>query len=115
MEIKVPFLKQPVGLGDAAKALTNAVGVKKPCGGCQKRAAALNNAVTLVPADRSSLGPARVGKFYKKPLGALVLGGAIPPGLAVDPQTKVLSGIPTAAGKYELLTTVGTIAVEVIG
>lgn len=48
MEIKVPLLAQAVGLGDLIKAATSAVGIK-PCGGCRKRAEALNAAVRLVP------------------------------------------------------------------
>ena len=32
---------QEVGLGDVIKRATNAIGIK-PCGGCQRRAAALN-------------------------------------------------------------------------
>jgi hypothetical protein len=32
---------QEVGLGDAVKRLTYAIGIK-PCGGCERRAAALN-------------------------------------------------------------------------
>ena len=58
MKIPVPFLKQEVGLGDAVKAATKAVGAK-PCGGCKKRADWLNRKVTLEPvkdADRKANG-----------------------------------------------------------
>jgi len=48
MEIKVPFLKTPLGAGDLVKAATTAAGVK-PCGGCQKRAEALNRGLTFTP------------------------------------------------------------------
>ena len=41
--VRLPgFIKEvPIGLGDAIKRVTYAMGIK-PCGGCQKRAAALN-------------------------------------------------------------------------
>jgi hypothetical protein len=48
MEIKVPFLKEPVGAGDLVKAATAAVGVK-PCTPCQKRAETMNRMLTLKP------------------------------------------------------------------
>ena len=48
MEIKVPFLKAPIGAGDVVKAATSALGIK-PCGGCSKRAAGMNRAATFVP------------------------------------------------------------------
>ena len=35
------FVAEEVGLGDVIKRTTSAVGIK-PCGGCQRRAAALN-------------------------------------------------------------------------
>jgi hypothetical protein len=35
------LLKEEIGLGDAIKRTTYALGIK-PCGGCEKRAAALN-------------------------------------------------------------------------
>ncbi|MBU49970.1 MAG: hypothetical protein CL920_14885 [Deltaproteobacteria bacterium] len=45
--IQVPFMgQQEVGLGDAIKKMTGAVGIK-PCGGCQKRAEALNKRFVL--------------------------------------------------------------------
>jgi hypothetical protein len=48
MDIKLPFLKSPIGSGDLVKAATSAVGIQ-PCGGCKQRAAAMNQAVTFVP------------------------------------------------------------------
>jgi hypothetical protein len=35
------LIEEEIGLGDAIKKITYAVGIK-PCGGCEKRAAALN-------------------------------------------------------------------------
>jgi hypothetical protein len=35
------LIEQDIGLGDAIKHVTYAMGIK-PCGGCEKRAAALN-------------------------------------------------------------------------
>ena len=35
------LIEEEIGLGDAVKKITYAVGIK-PCGGCEKRAAALN-------------------------------------------------------------------------
>ena len=35
------LIEQEIGLGDAVKRVTYAIGIK-PCGGCEKRAAALN-------------------------------------------------------------------------
>lgn len=46
--IRVPFLPQETGLGDAVKAATDRMGVQ-PCGGCQKRREALNRRVILAP------------------------------------------------------------------
>ena len=37
-----------IGLGDAVKKFTNALGVR-PCGGCEKRAAALNRWIAFSP------------------------------------------------------------------
>lgn len=51
LSIPVPRLKRDIGLGDAVKKLTQAVGVR-PCGGCARRAAALNRAVVLRAASR---------------------------------------------------------------
>jgi len=39
-------ISQPLGLGDAVKRATSALGIK-PCAGCQRRAAALNRLVTF--------------------------------------------------------------------
>jgi hypothetical protein len=40
--VRLPgFVAEEVGLGDVIKRATAAVGIK-PCGGCQRRAAALN-------------------------------------------------------------------------
>jgi hypothetical protein len=35
------LIEEEIGLGDAIKRITHALGIK-PCGGCEKRAAALN-------------------------------------------------------------------------
>jgi hypothetical protein len=56
MDIKVPFLKEEIGAGDVVKAVTTAAGIK-PCGGCQKRAAALNNALRFTPRTAPAPGP----------------------------------------------------------
>jgi len=50
MEIKVPFLKEPVGAGDVVKAATSAVGVK-PCTPCEERRRKMNEALRLVPRE----------------------------------------------------------------
>jgi len=39
-------INQPLGLGDAVKRATSALGIK-PCAGCQRRAAALNRLVSF--------------------------------------------------------------------
>jgi len=46
--VQVPAFvtKREVGLGDAIKRVTSAVGIK-PCAGCQRRAAALNRYVVF--------------------------------------------------------------------
>lgn len=46
MVIRLPLIRpqQPIGLGDAIKRVTAAVGVK-PCAPCQKRAEILNGKV----------------------------------------------------------------------
>jgi len=46
LSVPVPKLKRDIGLGDAMKRLTSAVGIR-PCGGCARRAAALNNALVF--------------------------------------------------------------------
>ncbi|WP_431045704.1 hypothetical protein ACQUSR_29480 [Streptomyces sp. P1-3] len=38
---------EEVGLGDVIKRVTYAMGVRHPCGGCERRAAALNQRVTF--------------------------------------------------------------------
>ncbi len=49
LQVKVPFYTgKPVGLGDVVKRATSAVGVK-PCGGCQRRAQAMNRRVVIGP------------------------------------------------------------------
>jgi hypothetical protein len=40
------LIEKEVGLGDAVKRITYAMGIQ-PCGGCQKRAAALNRWMTF--------------------------------------------------------------------
>lgn len=40
------IVEEEVGLGDVIKRATSAVGIK-PCGGCQRRAAALNRWLTF--------------------------------------------------------------------
>jgi hypothetical protein len=39
------LIEEEIGLGDAIKRVTYAMGVKHPCSGCEKRAAALNRRV----------------------------------------------------------------------
>jgi hypothetical protein len=46
ISVPVPRLKRDIGLGDAVKKVTAAIGIR-PCGGCSRRAAALNRAVTF--------------------------------------------------------------------
>jgi hypothetical protein len=47
LRIPVPFIQgKPIGLGDVIKRATTAVGIK-PCGGCRRRAAALNQRVVF--------------------------------------------------------------------
>lgn len=48
VQIRVPFLSQQTGLGDAIGNVTQAAGVK-PCTPCQKRKEALNQRVQLFP------------------------------------------------------------------
>lgn len=52
LSVPVPRLKRDIGLGDAVKKLTQAVGVRA-CGGCARRAAALNRAIVLRAPARS--------------------------------------------------------------
>ncbi len=44
-------LAKEIGLGDVVKSITSKVGFK-PCGGCQKRAAVLNQRMVFVPARK---------------------------------------------------------------
>ncbi len=52
MTVPVPFLQEESGLGDLIKRATSALGIQ-PCGGCQKRAEALNERVVFVPWDEA--------------------------------------------------------------
>jgi hypothetical protein len=50
MEVRVPFLKQEIGAGDAVKAAASAVGIEQKRGcGCAKRQAAMNQKLKFVP------------------------------------------------------------------
>ena len=45
--VRLPgFIRNEIGLGDAVSKVTTALGVR-PCGGCSKRATALNRRVIL--------------------------------------------------------------------
>ena len=44
---------EEIGLGDAVKRVTYTMGIRRPCGGCERRAAALNRRMVL------SKGPGR--------------------------------------------------------
>lgn len=47
--VRLPgFIDEEIGLGDAIKRVTYAMGVK-PCSGCEKRAAALNRWMRFSP------------------------------------------------------------------
>ena len=48
LRIRVPFLQEPTGLGDAIAQATSAVGIR-PCGGCKERAQNLNRRIVLSP------------------------------------------------------------------
>lgn len=48
LRVRVPFLNQSVGLGDAIKAATETVGIQ-PCGGCKKRQELLNRRIVFNP------------------------------------------------------------------
>ncbi len=50
MDVKVPFLRGPVGAGDAVKSVTSAFGVK-PCMPCEERRKAMNSRLQFVPQD----------------------------------------------------------------
>jgi hypothetical protein len=47
-QVHVPFVHQPIGLGDAVAQVTRALGIQ-PCGGCKKRQEYLNQQMTLNP------------------------------------------------------------------
>ena len=47
-EIRIPLLREAIGLGDAIRAVTSAVGIK-PCAPCKRRAALLNAKLKLIP------------------------------------------------------------------
>lgn len=51
LSVPIPRLKRDIGLGDVIKKLTQAVGAR-PCGGCARRATALNRAVVLRASPR---------------------------------------------------------------
>ena len=47
--LRIPgFIKEEVGLGDVIKRITYVAGIKS-CGGCQRRAAALNRWLVFTP------------------------------------------------------------------
>lgn len=48
IRIPIPLVRRQVGLGQAIKRLTAAVGVR-PCGGCGQRARMLDRRVVLAP------------------------------------------------------------------
>ena len=48
LRVPAPGLQQSLGLGQAIKRLTTAIGIR-PCGGCGRRAASLDRRVVLVP------------------------------------------------------------------
>jgi hypothetical protein len=48
IRIPVPGLRTGVGLGQAVKKVTTSLGVR-PCGGCEKRAAAMDRRVMFGP------------------------------------------------------------------
>jgi hypothetical protein len=47
--VRLPALieEDEIGLGDAVKKVTYAMGIRRPCGGCERRAAILNRWVHL--------------------------------------------------------------------
>lgn len=58
MDLPLPGLKEPLGLGDVVKAVASRAGIqqKKGCG-CAKRQAVFNDALRFVPRDRARLSP----------------------------------------------------------
>lgn len=51
MQVRLPLLRKPVGLGTLITHITRAAGVR-PCTGCAKRAAALDKRVVFTPRGR---------------------------------------------------------------
>ena len=51
IRIQVPGVRRAVGLGQAVKRVTTSLGIR-PCGGCHRRASALDRFVVLVPPRR---------------------------------------------------------------
>ncbi|MCG6499341.1 hypothetical protein [Kitasatospora sp. A2-31] len=47
--VRVPgfVTDEDIGLGDAVRRVTSTMGIKTPCGGCERRAAALNRWAVL--------------------------------------------------------------------
>jgi hypothetical protein len=52
IRLPLPGIKRPIGLGQAIKAVTSAVGIT-PCGGCGRRALILDSRVQLTPTRKS--------------------------------------------------------------
>jgi len=52
LSVPIPRLKRAIGLGDAVKKLTAAVGIR-PCSGCRRRAAVLNQLLVFRGAGKS--------------------------------------------------------------
>jgi hypothetical protein len=48
LRIRIPFLREQIGLGDVISNATSAVGVQ-PCGGCQERQQQLNQRIVFNP------------------------------------------------------------------
>jgi hypothetical protein len=46
LRVRLPGFNAEVGLGDAIKRITSAVGIR-PCGGCSRRASSLNKLVVF--------------------------------------------------------------------
>jgi len=51
IRIPIPGLRQSIGVGQTIKRMTTAVGIR-PCGGCQRRAQALDRMFVLTPSSR---------------------------------------------------------------
>ncbi len=65
MEIKTPLIKDVHGLGDMVAAATAAVGIK-PCGGCKKRADALNSMMQFAPRESTWTVPPNVPEGWER-------------------------------------------------